>query len=257
MKDLWAKKEAFIRYENNQLVIGAPFSDNYVKDLKSETYSRRWNPDRKAWTVSISERNKVLEITRQYFDVIEENQPSENVPTTKSDPMELIDPILPDRPLKVEDGDKVEVWTDGACIVNPGPGGYAVVFKHKGRVRELAGGYALTTNNRMEIMAAIVALESLKAKCKVTIYSDSKLLVDTMMLEWAKRWQANGWRRNKKEKAINPDLWQRLLALCSQHDVQFVWVKGHASTPENERCDQLAETTARKPDLPIDLGYKS
>ena len=245
MKDLWAKKEAFVRYKNNQIIVAAPFDGNYVGELKSGTLSRRWNTDKKEWIVGISERDKVLEITRQYFDVIEENQPYESTPTADNEPEELIDPVLPDRQLSVKDGDKVEVWTDGACIVNPS-GGYAVVFKYKGRIRELAGGYALTTNNRMEIMAAIAALESLKGKCRVTIFSDSSLLVNGIMLGWAKRWQANGWKRNKKENVINSDLWKRLLDLCFQHEVKFVWVKGHASTPENERCDQLAEAIALK-----------
>jgi ribonuclease HI len=254
MKNIWARKEAFVRYENNQVVVTVPFVRDYVNELKSGTISRRWNPDKNVWTVSISERDKVLEITRQYFDVIEENQPFEAVQPVVAEPKA---PISDEQPLEVQDGDKVEIWTDGACVVNPGPGGYAVLFRHNGKVREIAGGYALTTTNRMEIMAAIVALESLKVRCKITVYSDSRYLVNAMMLEWAKRWQAKGRKRNNKENAINPDLWQRLLSACTKHDVEFRWVKGHASSPENERCNELAEAAAVKPDLPVDKGYEN
>jgi ribonuclease HI len=254
MKNIWARKEAFVRYENNQMVITTPFDHDYVNELKSGTESRRWNPDKNVWTINISEREKVLEITRQYFDVIEENQPSEATQPVVTEPK---DPISDERPLLIQDGDKVEIWTDGACAGNPGPGGYAVLFRHNGEDREMVGGFALTTNNRMEIMAAIIALESLKARCKVTIYSDSRYLVDAMMLEWAKRWQAKGWKRNKKENAVNPDLWQRLLSACTKHDVEFRWVKGHASSLENDRCNELAEVAARRLDLPKDPGYEN
>lgn len=151
---------------------------------------------------------------------------------------------------------KVVMYTDGGCIGNPGPGGYGVVLLSEGHRKELSGGFRLTTNNRMELMAAIVGLEALKKPCEVTLYSDSKYLVDAMELGWAKRWQANGWRRNKKEKAVNPDLWQRLLEVCKKHEVKFRWVKGHAGNLENERCDYLANTTAMQKNLPGDEGYQ-
>lgn len=150
---------------------------------------------------------------------------------------------------------KVIIYTDGGCIGNPGPGGYGVVLLNAGHRKELSGGFRLTTNNRMELMAAIVGLEALKTPCEVTLYSDSKYVVDAIELGWAKRWQANGWRRNKKEKAVNPDLWQRLLDVCKKHDVTFRWVKGHAGNVENERCDYLANSTAMKKNLPEDKGY--
>ncbi|HSE96920.1 MAG TPA: ribonuclease HI [Blastocatellia bacterium] len=150
---------------------------------------------------------------------------------------------------------KVTIYTDGACLGNPGPGGYGVVLLSGDRRKEISGGFRLTTNNRMEIMAAIVGLESLKAPCSVTLYSDSQYLVDAMMKGWAARWRANGWRRNKKDKAINPDLWKRLLDLCSRHRVEFVWVRGHAGNRENERCDKLSRLAASQPDLPEDTGY--
>jgi ribonuclease HI len=109
----------------------------------------------------------------------------------------------------------------------------------------------------MEIMAAIVGLEALKEKCQVTLYSDSEYLVKAMSRGWAQRWRANGWKRNKREKVLNPDLWERLLQLCERHEVQFSWVKGHAGTAENNRCDELAMQAAQEPDLPRDEGYNS
>ena len=151
--------------------------------------------------------------------------------------------------------DQVIIYTDGGCIGNPGPGGYGVVLLFNGHRKELSGGFRLTTNNRMELMAAIVALESLKHRCKVKLYSDSKYVVDAIELGWAERWRENNWKRNKKEKAINPDLWERLLDLCEKHDVEFAWVKAHAGNRENERCDQLAKQAAYKMGLPEDENY--
>ena len=151
----------------------------------------------------------------------------------------------------------VIVYTDGACVGNPGPGGYGVVLLYQGQRRELSGGCRRTTNNRMEIMAAIVGLEALRKKCGVTLYSDSEYLVKAMSRGWAQRWRANGWKRNRREKALNVDLWERLLELCEHHEVEFRWVKGHAQNSENIRCDQLAMQAAQQPDLPIDEGYIS
>ena len=147
------------------------------------------------------------------------------------------------------------IYTDGACIGNPGPGGYGAVLMGGGQRREVSGGFRLTTNNRMEILAAIVALECLKKPCRVTLYSDSRYVVDAMSKGWVKRWQANGWRRNAREAAVNPDLWERMLRACRQHQVEFRWVRGHAGVPENERCDHLATSAAREKDLPPDPGY--
>ncbi|MGV2826774.1 ribonuclease HI [Myxosarcina sp. GI1(2024)] len=150
---------------------------------------------------------------------------------------------------------RVTIYTDGACTGNPGVGGYGAVLIYGEHRKEIAGGYQLTTNNRMEMMAAIAALKALKNKCAVTLYSDSKYIVDAVNKGWARRWQANGWQRNKKEKAKNPDLWQELLNLCKQHEVEFVWVKGHAGIAENERCDAIAVAATREPNLLIDEGY--
>ena len=152
---------------------------------------------------------------------------------------------------------EVTIYTDGACTGNPGAGGYGAVLIYGEHRKEISGGFRLTTNNRMEMMAAIAALQTLKRQCYVTLHSDSKYIVDAINKGWAKRWQANSWKRNKKEKAKNPDLWQQLLDLCNQHQVDFVWVKGHAGIPENERCDRLAVAAAHQSDLPDDFGYIS
>jgi ribonuclease HI len=151
----------------------------------------------------------------------------------------------------------VVIYTDGACTGNPGPGGYGVVLLYNSHRKELSGGFRRTTNNRMEMMAAIVGLQTLNQPCEVTLHSDSKYLVDAITQGWAQKWQSNGWKRNKKDRAKNPDLWQQLLDLCDFHQVTFRWVKGHAGNPENERCDQLAVAAAQLPDLPVDEGYTS
>ena len=148
------------------------------------------------------------------------------------------------------------MYTDRACVGNPGPGGYGVVLLWGNHRQELSGGFRLTTNNRMEIMAAIVGLEALKFRCSVVLYSDSKYLVDAITQGWAKRWQANNWKRNKKEKAINPDLWEKILALCNHHEVVFKWVRGHSGNIENERCDQLAVAAANQDNLRVDTNYE-
>lgn len=150
---------------------------------------------------------------------------------------------------------EVVIYTDGACTGNPGPGGYGVVLLYNNHRKELSGGFRLTTNNRMEMMAAIVGLQALKTKCAVTIYSDSQYVVDAISKGWAQRWRANGWKRNKKDKAVNPDLWEQLLNLCEQHEVTFKWVRGHAGNVENERCDRLAVQAAQQKELPTDYGY--
>ncbi len=135
---------------------------------------------------------------------------------------------------------KVEIYTDGACSGNPGPGGYGAILKYGDHVIELSAGYKNTTNNRMELRALIAALERLKEPCELDIYSDSKYIVDAVNQGWAKRWRANGWMRNKKDPALNVDLWDKLLKLLETHKYRINWVKGHAGHPENERCDALA-----------------
>jgi ribonuclease HI len=149
----------------------------------------------------------------------------------------------------------VIIYTDGACTGNPGAGGYGAVIINGDRRQELSHGYRLTTNNRMEMMGAIAALKFLTNKSQVKLHSDSQYLVNAISKGWAKKWQANGWRRNAKEKAKNPDLWQELLDLCQIHDVEFIWVKAHSGIPENERCDRLAVAAAQKSNLSLDPGY--
>jgi ribonuclease HI len=155
----------------------------------------------------------------------------------------------------MEKSKHVTAYTDGACLGNPGPGGYGVILIYQGHKRELSGGYNRTTNNRMEIMAAIAGLEALKEKCSVKLHSDSEYVVKAMSEGWAWKWRANAWKRNRREQVLNPDLWTKLLQLCEYHDVQFHWVKGHAGSPENMRCDELAMQAARQLNLPADEGY--
>ncbi|NOY68789.1 MAG: ribonuclease HI [Deltaproteobacteria bacterium] len=153
------------------------------------------------------------------------------------------------------DTGEVIMYTDGCALNNPGPGGYGSVILMGGQRREISDGFKKTTNNRMELLACIQGLASLDKPCRVTLYSDSKYVVDGITKGWAKRWKKNGWMRTKTDPAINPDLWERLLALCDTHDVSFVWVKGHAGNPENERCDRLANMAAMGKGLPEDKGY--
>ncbi|MBR2916813.1 MAG: ribonuclease HI [Clostridia bacterium] len=141
---------------------------------------------------------------------------------------------------------KVEIYTDGACSGNPGPGGYGVILRYGEIEKELSGGEENTTNNRMELTAAIVGLSALKEPCRVTLYSDSKYLIDAIEQGWVYKWKENGWMRNKKEKAQNPDLWKELLTLLEEHEVNLVWVKGHDGHSENERCDKLAVMESQK-----------
>ncbi|HBW58486.1 MAG TPA: ribonuclease HI [Oscillatoriales bacterium UBA8482] len=150
---------------------------------------------------------------------------------------------------------EVTIYTDGACSGNPGPGGYGVVLMSGPHRQELSGGYQLTTNNRMELMAAIIGLEALKFPCAVNLYTDSRYIVDAINKGWAKKWQKNNWKRSQKESAKNPDLWERLLKISEQHQVQFLWVKGHSGDEENECCDRLAVKACQQPDLLPDLGY--
>jgi len=134
----------------------------------------------------------------------------------------------------------VYIYTDGACSGNPGPGGYGAILKYDGHIKELSGGEADTTNNRMELLGVIKALEVLKFPCKVILTTDSKYVADSVTKGWARKWKQNNWIKSDKKKALNIDLWERLLALLDVHDVTFNWVKGHAGHPENERCDRLA-----------------
>jgi ribonuclease HI len=154
----------------------------------------------------------------------------------------------------------VNIYTDGGCARNPGgPGGYGAILVHGETRRELSGGFRGSTNNRMELMAAIAGLEALKAPCVVTVCSDSQYVVNGMAKGWAENWRRKGWRMPGPDGGTRPnvDLWQRLLGLCRTHQVTFAWVRGHNGHPENERCDVLAGEAMRKADLPPDEGYEA
>lgn len=148
-------------------------------------------------------------------------------------------------------GPQITIYTDGAARGNPGPGGYGVVLMAGAHRKELSDGFELTTNNRMELLAVITGLEALKAaNCRVTVYSDSKYVVDAVEKRWVWDWVKKRFKGKK-----NADLWQRFLQIYDKHQVRFVWVKGHANIPENERCDQLAVEASMAPGLKKDFGY--
>ena len=142
---------------------------------------------------------------------------------------------------------KIEMFTDGACSGNPGPGGWGTILRFGTVEKELSGGESMTTNNRMELTAVIRGLEALKEPCRVTVTTDSRYVVDGIEKGWAKAWRARGWVKSDKKPALNPELWGRLLDLLDQHEVTFRWIKGHAGHPENERCDQLAVAQSKNP----------
>ncbi len=144
---------------------------------------------------------------------------------------------------------KVEIYTDGACSGNPGPGGYGTILRYGKHIKELSAGYTLTTNNRMELMAIIKGLEALKEPCEVTVYSDSRYIVDAINKGWLQSWIKRNWKRGKNEPVKNVDLWKRLVELMKKHKVQFIWIKGHNGITDNERCDELAVQAAANPTL--------
>ena len=153
---------------------------------------------------------------------------------------------------------KVIIHTDGSCLGNPGPGGWAAVLKLDGSDyrREICGGFCLTTNNRMEILAVIEALRALKEACAVELYTDSTYVRNSVEKGWLRSWQKKGWRKADNKPVLNADLWQCLLPLLDAHQLRLHWLKGHAGHPENERCDALARDQAGRQDLPPDPGYK-
>lgn len=140
----------------------------------------------------------------------------------------------------------VEIYTDGACKGNPGPGGWAAILVCGGVEKELSGGDRSTTNNRMELMAAIVAFEALNRPCDVLFTSDSKYVIDGLQKGWAESWKSRGWKKSDGSPALNPDLWSRLLSAIAPHTVRYLWVRGHAGHPYNERCDRLASSQAEQ-----------
>ena len=141
---------------------------------------------------------------------------------------------------------EVTLYTDGACSGNPGPGGWGAILSYKGLEKELSGGEAMTTNNKMELSAAIFGLETLKEPCKVDLYTDSRYLVDAIDKGWLRGWKKNGWRKADKSPVLNRELWERLDSQLERHEVVFHWVKGHAENPWNNRCDARAGAESRK-----------
>ena len=141
---------------------------------------------------------------------------------------------------------KIDIFTDGACSGNPGPGGWGAVLRYGATEKELSGGESNTTNNRMELTACIEALKALKETCEVTLTTDSQYVSNGITKGWAESWRRNGWRKSDKKPALNPDLWGELLDLVAKHSVSIVWIKGHAGHPENERCDRLAVAETQK-----------
>ena len=140
----------------------------------------------------------------------------------------------------------VTIYTDGACSGNPGPGGWGAILVYNGVEKELVGGEAMTTNNRMELTGVIAALSALKESCTVELYSDSKYVIDALDKGWARSWQKKGWIKSDKKPALNPDLWETLLGLTDRHEMHYHWVKGHADNPFNNRCDRLAVAEREK-----------
>jgi ribonuclease HI len=179
----------------------------------------------------------------------------------------LANPVLPPRPSHQRRAvpdlspspskapGQIVVYTDGGCHGNPGPGGYGVVILAGGRRRELAAGFRLTTNNRMELMACIAAIEAADGAGSVVLHTDSRYVVNGIEKGWARRWRSRGWMRTAAEAAENSDLWARLLELSERRPVRFVWLRGHAGEEENERCDALATAAAQGPDLREDRAY--
>lgn len=150
----------------------------------------------------------------------------------------------------------VTIYTDGACSGNPGPGGYGVLLQSGKHTKELSQGYRRTTNNRMELLALIKGLELLNRPCTVTLFSDSKYVVDAVEKGWAKSWKSRGWKKADKQPAVNTDLWERALKALEKHKVTLRWVKGHASNEGNNRCDELAVAASKSADLLVDEGYE-
>ena len=140
----------------------------------------------------------------------------------------------------------IQIFTDGACSGNPGPGGWGAILRYKAHEKELSGGEAETTNNRMELMALIAALEQLKEPCEIDLCSDSQYVINGLQRGWAKGWRARGWKKADKSPALNSDLWARLLDLSEAHTIHYNWIKGHAGHPENERCDRLAVEQSKR-----------
>jgi len=153
---------------------------------------------------------------------------------------------------------EIEIYSDGACLGNPGRGGWSAILKYGDKRKEISGGFRLTTNNRMELYAIIQALKAINKnkKYNIIIYSDSNLIISAFTKGWIDKWIINNWKRNKKDKVLNEDLWKELLNELTKHNVKFIWIKGHAGNPENELCDRLAKAAASGNNFEIDKAYE-
>ena len=149
----------------------------------------------------------------------------------------------------------MQIFTDGSCLGNPGPGGWAAILRYNQTEKEMGGGFALTTNNRMELLGAIQGLLALKQSCVVDLYTDYRYLVDAIEKKWLNSWQNNGRRNSAKKPVKNQDLWEALLPLLNKHKIKWHWVRGHVGHPDNERCDVIAKNQASQPNLPPDQGF--
>lgn len=152
---------------------------------------------------------------------------------------------------------EVQIYTDGACSSNPGPGGYGAILKYGNYTREISGGYRTTTNNRMELMGIIKSLGELKRPCIIQLYSDSRYIVDAMTKGWVANWIKNNWRRSDGSPAKNVDLWKRIIELSRPHRITWIWVKGHSDNELNSRCDQLAVQASKGEDLEVDSVFEN
>ena len=215
------------------------FSNPLFKGFKTLSEAEEWYSKKGDMPSSSTKKKKATPVTQGKAElqtvrsIISENQKEESSKLRKS-----------------------VIYTDGGCINNPGPGGYGIVCVRGNIKKKYSGGFRMTTNNRMELMACIVALQTLRAKHSATVYSDSQYVVNGINKGWAEKWEANDWMRNKTDKAENVDLWSELLEICEKHKVTFKWVKGHAGNPENERCDELAGIAMSKKGLPSDRNYE-
>ena len=162
---------------------------------------------------------------------------------------------LPVTPVNTDDADAVIIHTDGSCLGNPGPGGWGARLSCKGTVKLLSGGFARTTNNRMELYAAIMALEALTRPCTINLYTDSRYVRDAVEKRWLANWRKKNWKKADGKPVLNKDLWERFSNLLSKHSIQLHWVEGHAGHAENEEVDALARSVAARPGLPDDQGY--
>jgi len=221
------------------------FSNALYKGFKTLSEAEKWYGDHRAKSRSSSKNKGAKRLS---------TKPASKVKMKSKTVKDLMSDNQPEDLAKTR---KVIIYTDGGCSNNPGPGGYGVVCLRGKRRKEFLGGFRKTTNNRMELLACITALQSLKSKHSVIIYSDSKYVVNGINKGWADKWKANGWMRTKTEKAENVDLWSKLLKLYDKHKVEFRWIKGHAGNPENERCDTLAMRAMSKKGLPPDRNYEA